>query len=224
MARNRIDELLVQLKFEGSEELRKVASGFRDLGRATTLTDTQIQSARRQINDYAKSLNNSEQALKGQIQALQTLRTQATVGGNVYSQLANDVTRLSKTLKWLEEDYKAVGRASEQTDRQIANQFPARRPEAFRVQIAALRRELDGLSVSARAYGDQLTQITIRETAFGRAQARQGVIAGAQAVGAPLIGSMTPQQALPNTTAALRLRLTELRDDLQNTDYALNDY
>ena len=224
MARNRIEELLVQLKFEGSEELRKVASGFRDLGRATTLTDTQIQSARRQINDYAKSLNNSEQALKGQIQALQTLRTQATVGGNVYSQLANDVTRLSKTLKGLEEDYKAVGRASEQTDRQIANQFPARRPEAFRVQIAALRRELDGLSVSARAYGDQLTQITIRETAFGRAQARQGVIAGAQAVGAPLIGSMTPQQALPNTTAALRLRLTELRDDLQNTDYALNDY
>jgi tape measure domain-containing protein len=224
MARNRIEELLVQLKFEGSEELRKIASGFRDLGRATTLTDTQIQSARRQINDYAKSLNNSEQALKGQIQALQTLRTQATVGGNVYSQLANDVTRLSKTLKGLEEDYKAVGRASEQTDRQIANQFPARRPEAFRVQIAALRRELDGLSVSARAYGDQLTQITIRETAFGRAQARQGVIAGAQAVGAPLIGSMTPQQELPNTTAALRLRLTELRDDLQNTDYALNDY
>ena len=59
MARNRIEELLVQLKFEGSEELRKIASGFRDLGRATTLTDTQIQSARRAINDYAKSLNNS---------------------------------------------------------------------------------------------------------------------------------------------------------------------
>ena len=224
MARNRIEELLVQLKFEGSEELRKVASGFRDLGRATTLTDAQIQSARRQINDYAKSLNNSEQALRGQIQALQTLRTQATVGGNVYSQLANDVTRLSKTLKGLEEDYKAVGRAAEQTDRQIANQFPARRPEAFRVQMAALRRELDGISVSARAYGNALTEITIRQTAFGRAQARQGVIAGAQAVGAPLIGSMTPQQELPNTTAALRLRLTELRDDLQNTDYALNDY
>ena len=224
MARNRIEELLVQLKFEGSEELRKVASGFRDLGRATTLTDTQIQSARRQINDYAKSLSNSEQALRGQIQALQTLRTQATVGGNVYSQLANDVTRLSKTLKGLEEDYKAVGRAAEQTDRQIANQFPARRPEAFRIQLAALRRELDGISVSARAYGDKLTEITIREAAFGRAQARQGVIAGAQAVGAPLIGAMTPEQELPKTTAALSLRLVELREDLQNTNYTLRDY
>jgi lambda family phage tail tape measure protein len=224
MARNRIEELLVQLKFEGSEELRKVASGFRDLGRATTLTDTQIQSARRQINDYAKSLNNSEQALRGQIQALQTLRTQATVGGNVYSQLANDVTRLSKTLKGLEEDYKAVGRAAKQTDRQIANQFPARRPEAFRIQLAALRRELDGISVSARAYGDKLTEITIREAAFGRAQARQGVIAGAQAVGAPLIGAMTPEQELPKTTAALSLRLVELREDLQNTNYTLRDY
>jgi lambda family phage tail tape measure protein len=224
MARNRIEELLVQLKFEGGEELKKIASGFRELGRATTLTDTQIESARKQINEYAKSLNNSEQALKGQIQALQTLRTQATVGGNVYSQLANDVTRLSKTLKSLEQDYKAVGRAAEQTDRQIANQFPARRPEAFRIQLAALRRELDGISVSARAYGDKLTEITIRETAFGRAQARQGVIAGAQAVGAPLIGAMTPEQELPKTTAALSLRLVELREDLQNTNYTLRDY
>jgi lambda family phage tail tape measure protein len=224
MARNRIEELLVQLKFEGGEELKKIASGFRELGRATTLTDTQIEAARRQINNYAKSLNNSEQALKGQIQALQTLRTQATAGGNVYSQLANDVTRLSKTLKGLEQDYKAVGRAAEQTDRQIANQFPARRPEAFRVQLAALRRELDGISVSARAYGDKLTEITIREAAFGRAQARQGVIAGAQAVGAPLIGAMTPEQELPKTTAALSLRLVELREDLQNTNYTLRDY
>jgi lambda family phage tail tape measure protein len=224
MARNRIEELLVELKFQGAEELKKIAGGFRELGRATSLTDTQIESARKQINDYAKSLNNSEQALKGQIQALQTLRTQATVGGNVYSQLANDVTRLSKTLKGLEEDYKAVGRAAEQTDRQIANQFPARRPEAFRVQMAALRRELDGISISARAYGDALTEITIRQTAFGRAQARQGVIAGAQAVGAPLISSMTPQQALPNTTAALRLQVNELQDDLQNLDRASEDY
>lgn len=224
MARNRIEELLVELKFQGGEELKKISSGFRELARATALTDPQIESARRKINDYAKSLGNSEQALKGQIQALQNLRTQATVGGNVYAQLANDVTRLSKTLKGLEEDYKAVGRAAEQTDRQIANQFPARRAEAFRVQIAALRRELDGLSVSATAYGDKLTEITIREAAFGRARARQGVIAGAQAVGAPLIGAMMPEQELPNTTAALRLQITELQNDLENLDRASEDY
>jgi tape measure domain-containing protein len=224
MARNRIEELLVELKFQGGEELKKISSGFRELARATALTDPQIESARRKINDYAKSLGNSEQALKGQIQALQNLRTQATVGGNVYAQLANDVTRLSKTLKGLEEDYKAVGRAAEQTDRQIANQFPARRAEAFRVQIAALRRELDGLSVSSTAYGDKLTEITIREAAFGRARARQGVIAGAQAVGAPLIGAMMPEQELPNTTAALRLQITELQNNLENLDRASEDY
>jgi tape measure domain-containing protein len=224
MARKRIEEIVVDVVFEGAEELKKLSGGFRELAKAIEPSDRLIEQARQRVVEFASGLGNSEQALKGQVKALQALRSQATIGGGVYKQLSVDVNSLTSELKQLEKEFKAVGQAAQQTDKQIAAQFPARRPEAFRLQIAALRRELDKLSVSSREYGDQLTTITTRQLAFSRAQARQGVIAGAQSVGAPLIGAMTPQQQLPQTTAALRLRINELRQDLENTNYTLGEY
>jgi tape measure domain-containing protein len=224
MARKRIEEIVVDVVFEGADELKKLSGGFRELAKAIEPSDRLIEQARQRVVEFASGLGNSEQALKGQVKALQALRSQATIGGGVYKQLSADVNSLTSELKQLEKEFKAVGQAAQQTDKQIAAQFPARRPEAFRLQIAALRRELDKLSVSSREYGDQLTTITTRQLAFSRAQARQGVIAGAQSVGAPLIGAMTPQQQLPQTTAALRLRINELRQDLENTNYTLGEY
>jgi tape measure domain-containing protein len=224
MARKRIEEIVVDVVFEGADELKKLSGGFRELAKAIEPSDRLIEQARQRVVEFASGLGNSEQALKGQVKALQALRSQATIGGGVYKQLSVDVNSLTSELKQLEKEFKAVGQAAQQTDKQIAAQFPARRPEAFRLQIAALRRELDKLSVSSREYGDQLTTITTRQLAFSRAQARQGVIAGAQSVGAPLIGAMTPQQQLPQTTAALRLRINELRQDLENTNYTLGEY
>ena len=219
-----VSEILVKLGIQGFEGLDKLKSSFRGLEKAIGPTDSAIQTARQSIIDFAGAGKQSIQSIQGQIDAFKGLQTQATIGGSVYRQLAGDVNRLSDTLKGLKNDYEEVGRAARQTDKQIAAQFPARRPEAFRQQLAALNRQLDQLSVSAREYGDALTEITIRETAFGRAQARQGVIAGAQAVGAPLIGAMQPQQQLPNTLAALQLRISELSQDFQNLDRASQPY
>ena len=219
-----VSEILVKLGIQGFEGLDRLKSSFRGLEKAIGPSDSAIQTARQSIIDFAGSGKQSIQVIQGQIEAFKGLQSQATIGGNVYRQLAGDVNRLSDTLKQLKNDYEEVGRAARQTDAQIAAQFPARRPEAFRQQIAVLNRQLDQLSVSARAYGDALTEITIRETAFGRAQGRQRVIAGAQAVGAPLIGAMQPQQPLPNTTAALQLRVSELQSDLDNLDRSSEDY
>jgi tape measure domain-containing protein len=224
MASKQVQEMKLRLLLEGFEGLDKLKSSFRGLEKAIGPTDSAIQSARQSIIDFTGSGKQSIQSIQGQIDAFKGLQAQATIGGNVYRQLAGDVNRLSDTLKGLKNDYEEVGRAAKQTDKQIAAQFPARKPEAFRQQLAALNRQLDQLSVSARAYGDALTEITIRETAFGRAQARQGVIAGAQAVGAPLIGAMQPQQQLPNTLAALQLRISELSQDFQNLDRAGQPY
>jgi len=213
-----IEELLVKLGIEGMEGLDKLSSSFRNLQKALGPTDKAIASARNEVLEFANSGKQSIQMIQGQIDAFKGLQSQATIGGNVYRQLAGDVNALSDQLKALKKDYEGVGRAAQQTDKQIAAQFPARKPEAFRIQLAALNRQLNQLSVSARAYGDALTEITIREIAFGRAQSRQRVIAGAQAVGAPLIGAMTPQQELPNTLAALRQKIAELSQDFQNLD------
>lgn len=219
-----VSEILVKLGIQGFEGLDKLKGSFRDLEKAIGPTDSAIQTARQSIIDFAASGKQSIQSIQGQIEAFKGLQTQATIGSNVYRQLSGDVNRLSDTLKQLKNDYQEVGRAAAQTDAQIANQFPARRPEAFRIQLAALNRQLEQLSVSAIEYGNALTEITIRETAFGRAQARQGVIAGAQAVGAPLISQMQPQQALPNTTAALQLQIAELQSDLVNLDRTSEEY
>jgi len=220
----KIEELVVELGIKGLEGLDNLSSSFRNLQKAIGPSDSAITQVRRSILDMSSAGKQSIQMIQGQIDAFKGLQAQATIGSNVYKQLAGDVNRLSDTLKKLKGDYEEVGRAARQTDAQIANQFPARKPEAFRVQLAALNRELSKLSVSARAYGDALTEITIRETAFGRAQARQGAIAGAQAVGAPLIAAMTPQQALPNTTAALRVQLAELTQDFDNLDRSGEQY
>jgi lambda family phage tail tape measure protein len=220
----KIEELVVELGIKGLEGLDNLSSSFRNLQKAIGPSDNAITQVRRSILDMSSAGKQSIQMIQGQIDAFKGLQTQATIGSNIYRQLSGDVNRLSDTLRQLRGDYEEVGRAARQTDAQIANQFPARKPEAFRVQLAALNRELGQLSVSARAYGDALTEITIRETAFGRAQARQGAIAGAQAVGAPLIAAMTPQQALPNTTAALRVQLAELTQDFDNLDRSGEQY
>jgi chromosome segregation ATPase len=78
---------------------------------------------------------------------------------------------------------------------------------------------------AAREYAEVLTEITIRETAFGRAQGKASVLLQAlEAVGAPLIGAMQPKQQLPNTLAALQLRISELSQDFQNLDRAGQPY
>lgn len=219
-----VSEILVKLGIQGAEGLDKLSSAFRSLEKSIGPTDKVIQEARQSIIDFTGSGKQSIQAIQGQIDAFKGLQTQATIGGNVYRQLAGDVNRLSDTLKGLKNDYEEVGRAAKRTDAQIAAEFPARKPEAFRKQLAALNRQLDQLSVSAEAYGNKLTEITIKEVAFGRAQARQQVIAGAQAVRAPLIGAMQPQQQLPNTLAALQLRISELTQDFQNLDRGAGPY
>jgi tape measure domain-containing protein len=224
MANRQVQEIKLRLITEGGEGLDKLKSSFRALEKSIGPTDKVIQEARQSIIDFVGSGKQSIQTIQGQIDAFKGLQTQATIGGNVYRQLAGDVNRLSDSLKALKTDYEEVGRAAKRTDAQIAAEFPARKPEAFRKQLAALNRQLDQLSVSAEAYGNKLTEITIKEVAFGRAQARQQVIAGAQAVGAPLIRAQQPQQQLPNTLAALQLRISELTQDFQNLDRGAGPY
>ena len=110
MARNRIEELLVQLKFQGAEELKKISGGFRELAKAVNLADADIEDARTKIIDYGKTLGNTNQAVKGTIQALKALQDSTNRGGEAWVQLSRDVLGFEQAARLTDREIESLRR------------------------------------------------------------------------------------------------------------------
>jgi lambda family phage tail tape measure protein len=110
MARNRIEELLVQLKFQGAEELKKISGGFRELAKAVNLADADIEDARTKIIDYGKTLDNTNQAVKGTIQALKALQDSTNRGGEAWVQLSRDVLGFEQAARLTDREIESLRR------------------------------------------------------------------------------------------------------------------
>lgn len=95
----KVQPISIALNIKGAEKLAGLKSSFRDLGKTVNITDNLINNARKSINDYAKSANNSEAVIKGQIKAFEGLREQATMGGKVYKTLGNQIKQLKAELR-----------------------------------------------------------------------------------------------------------------------------
>jgi tape measure domain-containing protein len=103
MASQQVQEMKLRLLLEGFEGLDKLKSSFRGLEKAIGPTDAAIQNARQSIIDFAGTNKQSIQSIQGQIDAFKGLQTQATIGGNVYRQLAGDVEQLDRRLGKLQQ-------------------------------------------------------------------------------------------------------------------------
>jgi lambda family phage tail tape measure protein len=110
MARNRIEELLVELKFKGGEELKKISGGFRELAKAANLADADIEDARAKIIDYGKSLGNTNQAVKGTIQALKALQESTQRGGEAWNKLSSDVLQFEQAARLTDREIELLRR------------------------------------------------------------------------------------------------------------------
>jgi len=110
MARNRIEELLVQLKFQGAEELKKISGGFRELAKAVNLADADIEDARTKIIDYGKTLGNTNQAVRGTIQALKALQDSTNRGGEAWVQLSRDVLGFEQAARLTDREIESLRR------------------------------------------------------------------------------------------------------------------
>jgi lambda family phage tail tape measure protein len=110
MARNRIEELLVELKFQGGEELKKISGGFRELAKAVNLADADIEDARTKIIDYGKTLGNTNQAVKGTIQALKALQDSTQRGGEAWNQLSRDVLQFEQAARLTDREIESLRR------------------------------------------------------------------------------------------------------------------
>ena len=213
-----IEDIVLRLKNEGFENLDKIKGSFRELNKVTGFTETEIARLRKEVLDFDKGVGKSTQTLRGQTDALKALQSQAVINSTLYKQLGNDLKSLGGAYK------EAATGAKAFTDAQLTSQFVGAKPATFEPQIAALKKGLRDLSVYSRQYTEALTEIQRRQIPFNAALGRQSVIAGFEAFqqGGKSSGQDLP--ALPDTTAALQQRLTELSAELVNVSRGGSDW
>jgi len=222
-----VGELLVQLEVEGIEGVKALKSSLRGLSNASNASDKQLEQLAKGVKKFGGEGKRSREVIAGQVDALKKLRTQANLGGEAFESLTKDVINYERKLAAADLQIDKTT-AKFKTFAQVANQIPARRPDAFAGQIGKLNKDLGDLSVTSDKYLNLLRQIQERSQAFSRAQARQAVIGRAQTAATgvidPRVGQIVVNRELPNTTAALSLRISELKENLQNLDFTSNEY
>jgi len=230
MASKTVSQLKIKLGLENSQVFDKLRGSFRQLEKTVGVTDKGIEELRDGLKQYGSETIRSTQSLQGQIEAFKGLQRQAKIGGAVYKKLTKDIQELTKSLSDLESQYDDTAKKA----RSLAQQegvFAAKTGDKITNQFAARRKMLAGLSVGSREYATLLARQTIQEDAYTRALSRQRVIAAAARttrLGIPGQGAMDMSTEavrayymrgvgdLPDTTAALSLRLSELQTDLVN--------
>lgn len=221
-----VGDLQIKLDVDGIEGVMQLKSALTGLSKAAGPADNDLEKLAKEVKSFSRAGKESRDVVAGQVDALKKLRNQAGLGGKAFVNLTKDIINYEKKLASADLQIEKTT-AKFQTLRQVANQIPARRPDAFATQIAGLNKELANASVAGEKYGQLLRQIQERTLSFQRAQARQGVIARAE-TGAR--GPLDPRTAftvskdLPNTTAALSLKVSELKDNLQNLDFTSDKY
>jgi len=88
-----VSEILVKLGIQGAEGLDKLKSSFRELEKALGPSAATIERARESIIAFGKEGKNTEQLIKGQIEALRGLQSQTERGSAAWAELAGDIER-----------------------------------------------------------------------------------------------------------------------------------
>jgi len=212
-----VARLKILAQIEGLEGFDKLKGAFKGLQQAIGPSDQQLSKARKEILAFGKAGEQTEQSLRGQIEALKALQGQASISGTVYKKLGKDIKDLGGAYK------EASTGVKQFTDAQLKAQIVGSKPGTFDKQIAALRRGLQDLSVYSRQYTDALTEIQRRQLPFNTALGRQNVIAGFETFREGGKGGAALPE-LPNTTAGLQQRLSELNEEFVNLSRGGTDW
>ena len=221
-----VGDLLIKLGVDGIEGVTQLKSALTGLSKAAGPADAGLIKLGKAIKAFNRDGNTSRDVIAGKLSALKSLRNQAGLNGAAFRALTKDIVdyqqKLAAADKQIDDTTKKVS-----TLAQVSSQIPGRKAGTFGSQVAAFNEELKELSVTSDKYATVLRNIQERTRSFQRAQARQGVIAAGR-TGAE--GPVDPRTAfqvtteLPRTTAALSLRLTELREDFANIAIGSKDY
>ena len=223
-----VADLIVALKVDGIEGINQLKGAFRGLNKAAGPADKELEKIRRSVSAFAKAGQLSRQSIAGQIEAFKGLRQQATIGSSVYRKLGKDIDGLTQSLDRLNKKEDESSKKP-RSPKQIFGEGIAVVPEKFSKQIAAGNQILQSLKVTSQEYGKQLANVTVRTQEFTRAQQRQQVIAQnlvaanrAQTTG--FLQSSKVSLESTTTLSALKQKISELTQDVQNLDVGSKEY
>ena len=221
-----VGDLLIKLGVDGIEGVTQLKSALSGLSKAAGPADAGLIKLGKAIKAFNREGGASRDVIAGKLSALKSLRNQAGLNGAAFRALTKDIVdyqqKLAAADRQIDETTKKVS-----TLAQVSSQIPGRKAGTFGNQIAAFNEELKDLSVTSTKYATVLRNIQERTRSFQRAQARQSVIAAGQSAAQGPIDKRTAFEVtteLPRTTAALSLRLTELREDFANIAVGSKDY
>ena len=224
-----VGDLLIKLKADGLESVTALKSALRGLGQASVTSDKQLEAFRKEIAQVAKAGKVSQQSIRGQIDAFKGLKQQATIGSTVYRKLGKDIDALTQSLDRLNRKEEEAAKKPRTAKQIFGTESVAVVPEKFNRQIAAGNELLQKLGVTSTQYATQLAAVTARTQEFIRAQQSQKVVAQnlvatnrAQTTG--FLQSSKVNIENTHTTAALKQKIAELAQDLDNIDVGSKEY
>ena len=211
-----VGDLLIKLGVDGIEGVNVLKSSLIALGKAAGPTDKNIRKIRTEILEFANAGQKSTQAIKGVVESFKGLQAQASIGSSVYRQLAADVEALEGELKSLTPEAQKAAKA-------IRAFGPSKVPDAFVEDMKARRRELQGIAVDSDKYLEKLVAIKNFESQQAARVGRQEVSAAARVARTGIYSNIV-QSEQPATLAALRLRIGEVQNEVENLDFTTKDY
>ena len=202
-----------------TQGLDEFAKQLRSLRGEAEPTDKMLGQAVKAVNDWAAASKKSADNTRLAVAAINALAGAMTAGGGEWAKATRDIQNYTRTLNQATSSAEALKSA-------LAS--PAKTTAGASQQIGNLKKGLQDLAIGGEKYLGTLQQIIERESLLGRRTGRAGVVAANQAYEGALLtrgyGAAERLQQMPNTTAALRQRSSEIAESLPNLVRGSNEY
>jgi tape measure domain-containing protein len=201
MASKQVSEILVRLGIQGLQGLDKLKSSFRELEKSLGPSAATIERARESIIAFGREGRNTEQVIKGQIEALRGLQSQTERGSTAWAELAGDIERFRQAsrrtdgeIQVLRQSILSVAAGANQSQQSL---------RSYIADLGRLRNEATITGSVFSALGGDIAELTAR-LQQAEAQTTQTGRAFRSVLG----------QALASTAAGARIQLAALKDEI----------
>ncbi len=204
----------------GGASYQELTGDIRSLEAELRGTTPALEQQRRALVQNVAANQDNAEALRRNIQQLERLRQQTRPGSSPYQQLGQDIDQARRRVTGITGDLQLFNLT--------LNQPPGASGQVLSRQIGILQRNMQGLKVSSDKYAESLERVNLLQTLQGQRGSRQQVIASAAMYASEqyrgFVEGPLQRFELPDTVAALRVRLGELSAELNNVTRGTERY